>query len=165
MTLAILFSLKTVKSLQIGVATHFQGTPLFSMRTVLLVSLQSCRSVDANAWCKRDLKCNQIQTHSNHRDHCYSQDITPVLSLHSQVAPPELKLTTVRERSCRKVMFLHLSVILFTHPSGKHTHPPSHTPLADTPPGYPPPPGQTPARQTHTPSPRRPLQQTVRILL
>ena len=30
-------------------------TPLFSMRTVSLASSQSCCSVDADAWCKRDL--------------------------------------------------------------------------------------------------------------
>ena len=60
--IAILFSLKTMKSLQIGVATHFQGTPLFSTRTVLLVSLQSCRSVDANAWCKRVTKYKPTET-------------------------------------------------------------------------------------------------------
>ena len=33
----------------------FWVTPLFSMRTELIVSLQSCRSVDADAWCKRAL--------------------------------------------------------------------------------------------------------------
>ena len=49
MILAILFSLKTVQN---GVATNFQVTPLFSMRTELLASLQSCRSIDADAWCK-----------------------------------------------------------------------------------------------------------------
>ena len=49
--LAILFSLKTMKSLQKGIATHFQSTPLFSMRKESLASLQSCRSVDTNAWC------------------------------------------------------------------------------------------------------------------
>ena len=43
MTLAILFSLKTMESIQNGVVTHFRATPLFSMRTVLLASLQSCR--------------------------------------------------------------------------------------------------------------------------
>ena len=37
MTLAILFLLKTMESLQIGIAIHFQATPLLSMRTVLLV--------------------------------------------------------------------------------------------------------------------------------
>ena len=55
MTLAILFSLKTMKSLQNGAATHFQASPLISMRTELQASLQSCRSVDADAWCKRAL--------------------------------------------------------------------------------------------------------------
>ena len=33
MTLGILFSLKTVESLQNGVATYFQAIPLISMRT------------------------------------------------------------------------------------------------------------------------------------
>ena len=51
MMLVILFSLRTIELLQIGVATHFQVTPLFSMRTELLASLQSCCNVDA-AWCK-----------------------------------------------------------------------------------------------------------------
>ena len=39
-------------TLQNGVATHFQASPLISMRTELLASSQSCRSVDADAWCK-----------------------------------------------------------------------------------------------------------------
>ena len=38
MTLAILFSLKTMESLQNLVATHFQATPLFSMRILSLAS-------------------------------------------------------------------------------------------------------------------------------
>ena len=40
MTLAILFSLKTMKSLQNGFATHFQVTLLFSMRTESQASSQ-----------------------------------------------------------------------------------------------------------------------------
>ena len=47
MTLVILFSLKTMESLQNGVATDFQVTPLFSMS-----AMQSCRRVvrvDADA--------------------------------------------------------------------------------------------------------------------
>ena len=44
-----------MESLQIGVATHFQMTLLFLMRTDLPASLQSCRSIDADAWCKRAL--------------------------------------------------------------------------------------------------------------
>ena len=35
------------------VSTHSGVTLFFSMRTVLLMSLQSCRSVHADAWCKR----------------------------------------------------------------------------------------------------------------
>ena len=60
---SVLFSLKTMESLQIGVTTHFWATPLFSMRTVLLASLQSYRSVDADAWCKRAL--GQVFTREN----------------------------------------------------------------------------------------------------
>ena len=61
--IAILFSLKTMESLQIGVTTHFWATPSFSMKTVLLASLQSYRSVDADAWCKRAL--GQVFTREN----------------------------------------------------------------------------------------------------
>ena len=49
---AIPFSLKTIESLQNGVTTYFQVTPLITMRTKLQASSQSCRSVDADAWCK-----------------------------------------------------------------------------------------------------------------
>ena len=38
------------------VATHFGAIPLFSMRAVSLEALQHCRSVDADVWCKRDLR-------------------------------------------------------------------------------------------------------------
>ena len=58
MTLVILFSLKTVESLQIGVAVHFQVTLLFSMRRELLVSSQSCRSVDTDVRCKWTISVN-----------------------------------------------------------------------------------------------------------
>ena len=44
--------IETMVSLQNGVATHFQATPLFSMQTELLVPWQSCRGVHADAWCK-----------------------------------------------------------------------------------------------------------------
>ena len=56
MTLAILFSLKTMESLQNGVATYFQLIPLISMRTESQALSLSCRSVDADAWCKWSLK-------------------------------------------------------------------------------------------------------------
>ena len=45
----ILFSLKTMESLQNGVATHFGATALFSIRPVSLASSQHCRSVDADS--------------------------------------------------------------------------------------------------------------------
>ena len=44
-----------MESLQNGVATYFQVTPLISMRTKSPASWQSCHSVDADAWCKRAL--------------------------------------------------------------------------------------------------------------
>ena len=47
MMLAIQFSLKTMELLHIGVATDFRATPLFSMRTVSLASLHSCRPKSA----------------------------------------------------------------------------------------------------------------------
>ena len=46
MTLAILFSLKSVESLENRLQPHSGETPLFSMRMELQASLQSCRSVD-----------------------------------------------------------------------------------------------------------------------
>ena len=53
MTLAILFSLKTMESLENGLQPYSGVTPLISMRIVSLASWQSYRSVDA--WCKRAL--------------------------------------------------------------------------------------------------------------
>ena len=53
--LRILFSLKTMESLQIGVTTQLWVALLFSMRAVSLASLQTCRSVYADTWCKRAL--------------------------------------------------------------------------------------------------------------
>ena len=48
-------SLITMELCKNGVATHFKVTPLISMRTVSLALMQSCRGVDADAWCKRAL--------------------------------------------------------------------------------------------------------------
>ena len=56
MTLEILFSLKTMESLKNGLQPQSEVTPLFSMRTALLVSSKSCCSVDADPWCKWALK-------------------------------------------------------------------------------------------------------------
>ena len=55
MTLAIMFLLKTIKSLENGLQPHSGVTPLFSMRIESLTSLQSCCSIDADAWCKHAL--------------------------------------------------------------------------------------------------------------
>ena len=54
MMLVILVWLKTLRSLQNGLQTHSEVTPLFSVRTGSQSS-QSCHSVDADAWCKRAL--------------------------------------------------------------------------------------------------------------
>ena len=53
MTLAILFSLKTMELLENRLQPHSGVTPLFSIRTESLVSSQSCRSIDAECFCKR----------------------------------------------------------------------------------------------------------------
>ena len=54
MMLVVLFSLKITQSLQNGIATHFQVTPLLSMRTESLGSSESSQSSDAS--CKRVLR-------------------------------------------------------------------------------------------------------------
>ena len=56
MMLAILSSLKTVESLENGLQTHSGAIPLISRRRESQASSQSCRSVDADAWCKRALR-------------------------------------------------------------------------------------------------------------
>ena len=55
-TLAILFSLTTMESLENGLQSNSGVAPLFSMTAVSLMSLQSCHSVDSDAQCKRALK-------------------------------------------------------------------------------------------------------------
>ena len=55
MTLAILFSSKTVESLENGLQTHSGVIPLISKKTESQASSQCCRSVDADAWYKRAL--------------------------------------------------------------------------------------------------------------
>ena len=45
-------------TLQKGFVTHFQVSPLISMRTESLMSSQSDRSVGADAWCKQALRVN-----------------------------------------------------------------------------------------------------------
>ena len=73
MTLAILFSLKTMESPQNGVATHFQAIPLISMKTESQASSQNCRSIDADAWCKRDLRL-YLHQNGNERQRCVTAD-------------------------------------------------------------------------------------------
>ena len=46
-------SIVTMESFENGLQPYPVATPLFSMRTELLASSQSCCSVDADAWCKR----------------------------------------------------------------------------------------------------------------
>ena len=49
-TLAILFSLKTMELLENGLQLQCGATSLSSRRTELLVLSQSCRNIDAEAW-------------------------------------------------------------------------------------------------------------------
>ena len=68
LVLVILLLLKTMALLKNGIATHFQVTPLLSMRTVSLVSSQSCRkdvTALTDAWCKRAFTA-ELSTSQNH---------------------------------------------------------------------------------------------------
>ena len=56
----IQLSTKTIESLQNGLQPYSGVNPLFSMRAVSLLSSQRCRSVDADAWCKRTFKRRSI---------------------------------------------------------------------------------------------------------
>ena len=56
MTLVILFSLKSVESLENRLQPHSGVTPFFSMRTESQASSLSCHSIDADAWCKWALR-------------------------------------------------------------------------------------------------------------
>ena len=58
MMLAILFSLKTIESLQNRVATHFQAALLFSMRTESLATSQSCCSITLTLGVNGPLRCS-----------------------------------------------------------------------------------------------------------
>ena len=60
MTLAILFSMKSVESLENRLQPHSGATPLFSIRTESQASSLSCRSVDADAWCKQVLRLHLV---------------------------------------------------------------------------------------------------------
>ena len=66
-----------MESLQNGVATHFQVTPLISMRPEPLASSQSCHSVDANAQCKRDLEYNYVSGYLSHYIYLYTIPLDP----------------------------------------------------------------------------------------
>ena len=73
MKLAILFSLENNG---VGLQPYSWATPLFLMRTALLASSQSCRSLDADAWCKCYL---------SHRLHLYG--VSPVWMRICAVSP------------------------------------------------------------------------------
>ena len=59
MMLIILFSLKTMESLQNVFASYSGATPFFSMRAESLASWRSCRSIDADTRCKQAPKLLQ----------------------------------------------------------------------------------------------------------
>ena len=66
MMLVILFSLKTMGSLENELQLHSGVTPLISMRTESLASSQSCCSIDTDAWCKRAHRLESSITMSLH---------------------------------------------------------------------------------------------------
>ena len=51
-----LFSLKTIESLKSRLQPHPGVTQLFSIKTILSASLQSCHSIDSDAQRKRAVK-------------------------------------------------------------------------------------------------------------
>ena len=61
--LVILFSLKTVESLENGLQPQSGETPFFSINTESLASSQSCRSIDVDAWCKWALSSTVLLLH------------------------------------------------------------------------------------------------------
>ena len=72
MMLVILFSLKTMESLQNRVATYFQVIPLISMRTKSLASSQSGCRVDVDAWCKQALT---LKNNIKHKYNIWPNDV------------------------------------------------------------------------------------------
>ena len=55
MFLNLLLSLKTMESLQNGVATQFSSDSIVFNENSIASIMQSCHSVDADAWCNRTL--------------------------------------------------------------------------------------------------------------
>ena len=135
MMLVAFFSLKTIESLQNEVAIRFWVTPVFSMRTVSLASSHSCCSGDADVWCKKP-----------------PIDRIICLFVEYQSEPIESWFLPPANEVWGKVIFLYLSVILFTGGGGtwigtSHGQVP---PRAGTPPaGHP---HQVHPRQVHPPS-------------
>ena len=90
MTLANMFSLKSVELLENKLQPHCRVTPLFSMRTELQASSLSCRSVDADAWCKWSLseqvwtgfQCRPPDSHRALCTTCVSVWVTKNVNLH-----------------------------------------------------------------------------------
>ena len=102
-TLAILFSLKTMESLLTGVATHFKATPLFSMRTISLVSLRSGRSLDIDAWCKRTVKVYLHWMKANAKANCFGLFRCLACTLNCSLCEPIWKLHRFRFRVNKSV--------------------------------------------------------------
>ena len=85
MMVAILFSLKSVKSLENRLQPHSGATPLFSMRT----ESQALSSIDADAWCKWAL--TRRRAHHTHT-HTHTQ------RTHLPRVPPRRDAARVRTR-------------------------------------------------------------------
>ena len=124
MKLVILFSLKTMESLRIEVATHFQMTPLISIGIVLLASPQSSHSVDTDAWCKRALTVIFLQPLVSN---CYYR---PQRSLGQGNI-----FSSVCQEFCSRGGQVHPRAgtppSRYTHPPGQ-VHPPEQCMLGDT---------------------------------
>ena len=62
---AILFSLKSMELLENGLQPYSGATPLFSMRTQLLASWQSCHTIATNIWCICIFENNRNNSNKN----------------------------------------------------------------------------------------------------
>ena len=79
-----------MQSLQNGLQPHSETASLFSMRTGSLASSQSCRRVDADAWCKRALRVNADAPK-------YLELVVAVASVYVH---PEVETIEVAESAC-----------------------------------------------------------------
>ena len=92
---------------------------------------------------KRRCVCNVFYTDCDWTASCRHQQRQPIRNRHNFYPSPPPPIYYCPQRSCGKVMFLHLSVILSTGGVSAPVHAGIHTPLARHPPGQTPPPPRT----------------------